>query len=141
MVAATLVDTAGNETPIEIADADRAKKVKDSLSMMAKGQMPFSIPTWIVEKGVEKVGVGGDSLMCDAIVPDLSDPSMASVPDMQKQQMASMLKIYSSTDVPRLVPFPVAMMGLAMPEALAALNGGVVKMMGMELVEYSHGEG
>lgn len=140
LVAAKLIKTDGEEIPIELTSDEEMMSVKDSLSQMASGQMPFTIPGWSMAADVENVTVGGDTLSCNAVVPDLSDPALAQLPAMQKEQMASMLKIYSNKDVPRLIPFPVAMMSLAMPEALAALEGGLVKTMGMELVEFTRGD-
>lgn len=140
LIAAKLISTDGEEIPITLTSDEEMKPVKDSLSQMASGQMPFSIPAWTIAEAAETVAVGGDSLSCNAVVPDLTDPTLAQLPAMQKEQMASMLKIYSHNDVPRLIPFPVAMMSLAMPEALATLEGGLVKTMGMELVEFTRGE-
>lgn len=140
LVGASLISTDGEETEVPMTADEEMAAVKDSLSQMARGQMPFSIPSWNVVEEAETVAVGDDSMTCSAIVPDLSDPALAAMPPMQKEQMSSMLKMYANDDVPRLIPFPVAMMTLAIPEALATLDGGLVKTMGMELVEYTRGE-
>ena len=118
------------------------KQVAEIIQQMKKEEAEKRpvILEWRKGTKTEKVDVPAGSFTCTYLEPEYSEEVTKQMSPAQIAELKSKSRLYFSEDVPRLLPFQIAMGWWYYIEASEEVKGGLVEckhMMGVELTAYS----
>ena len=138
----TLLDLFGYDEEGErqepfLLDDDKVLEKIDEMMNMAKAMSEMGIPIgWDDVKNRETITTTVGSLSCTYLEPKFSEEITKNMKSDEIVEMNEVMKLYFSEDVPKLLPFEIAMPAMVSSKAFEEIKGGFVKNIDLEIKEY-----
>jgi len=138
----TLLDLFGYDEEGERQEPPLLNKNKvlekiDEMMNIAKGMGEMGIPIgWDDVKNRETITTTVGSLSCTYLEPKFSEEITENMKSDELVEMNEAMKLYFSEDIPKLLPFEIAMPAMVSSETFEIIQGGFVKNIDLEIKEY-----
>ena len=109
----------------------------DEMMNMAKAMGEMGVPIeWDDAKNRETITTTVGSISCTYLEPKFSEEITKNMKADEIAEMNETMKLYFSEDVPKLLPFEIALPAIVSSETFEIIQGGFVKNIDLEITEY-----
>ena len=117
---------------------DEMNKRINALNQFKKGLANFGIPLdWKDNNSHETMSTKSGNFDCSVLEASFPDEIIKKAGDKQTaQELVERLKLYFSTDVPKMIPFDIAIYAIGSSEVFKSIPGGLVKNDVIEIKDF-----